>query len=376
MKQYGADHLIGEIYDGVTAADGFQKFIDSLVHSFSLKAAMLFTHNVLNGEAKGMWQHGIARRWMESYALEYGREDQLAQYMSHAPIATFYASNLHLPAHAYTDSRFYREWVLPQGVRCAAGAVILREGVWSTQVVLQRSSAQPPFADQELGLLDRLVAHLQRAVQMRHRFLELQMGKTLFSAGLDVLAMPSIMADEWGRVVHFNEAATRLIEQRNGIWVEDRHLRASTLALTKQVNVEILVALGASRGSGNAVPGVVFIPRRDKSALTLMVMPMRTAAAPIKGAALLFLFDPASTLSATPELITRLFSLTGAEAELVVALCSGNTLEEAAKVRQTSIHTARAQLRSIFDKTGTRRQADLVALVLSSPAYFIARPAH
>lgn len=374
MDEPCTNDLIGNIYDAVTGADGFQQFVARLAAAFDLKAAMLFTHNVLNGEAKGMWEYGMARSWMESYAIDYGREDQLARHLSSAPIATFYASNVHLPADEYTGSRFYREWVLPQGVQCAAGAVILREGVWATQVVLQRSPSQPPFAQEELQLLDRLVPHLQRAVQMRQRFLELQIGQNLLTAGLDALVMPSLMVDEWGRMVYANQAATRLMEERDGIWIEDRYLCTSRLALTKQVNVEILVALGASRGSGSAVPGVVFVPRQRRAPLTLMIVPMQASGGPLKRAALLFLYDPAGTPSAPPELIARLFSLTCAEAELVVALCGGNTLEQAAQARQTSIHTARTQLKSIFDKTGTRRQADLVALVLSSPAYFVARP--
>lgn len=374
MHEFGTDYLIGKIYDAVTAADGFQQFVDELASAFRLKASMLFTHNILNGEAKGMWQYGIGRRWIESYAVEYGREDQLARHMSCAPIATFYASNLHLPADEYMDSRFYREWVVPQSVGCAAGAVILREGVWATQVVLQRWQSQPLFTVDELRLLDQLIAHLQRAVQMRHRFVELQMGQNLLTAGLDVLSMPSLMVDEWGRIIYVNQAAMQLVDEHDGIWIEDRHLYTNRLELTKQVNVEIQVALGASRGRGGAVPGIVFIPRKGRKTLSLMIVPMHSSSASLKGAALLFLHDPANVPTATPELIARLFSLTNAESELVVALCSGSSLEQAAQARQTSLHTVRTQLKSIFDKTGTRRQIDLLALVLSSPAYFVVRP--
>jgi DNA-binding CsgD family transcriptional regulator len=373
MNPSSLDPLIGAIYDAVTTVDGFQHFVNGLSNVFGLKAAMLFTTNMLNGEVKGMWHRGMEQRWMESYAITYGNEDQLARLLATSQMASFYASNLHLSADEYTNSRFYREWVIPQGVQYAAGAVVLREGVWATQVVIQRSPTQPPFSAIELAMLDQLVPHLQRAVQMRHRFLELQLGQTLSTTGLEIIGMPAIVLDEWGCVVCTNQSAKRLFETRNGVWIQDRHLHTSDLAVTKQINLEVLVAIGASRGNIRPVPGVVNIPRLQHLPLTLMVVPMGVAESEARGTVLAFIYDPANTPRATPALVERLFSLTIAEAELVVALCDGNTLEEAALARQTSIHTVRSQLKSIFSKTGTHRQTELLALVLLSPAYFLAK---
>ncbi len=63
-----------------------------------------------------------------------------------------------------------------------------------------------------------------------------------------------------------------------------------------------------------------------------------------------------------------LYSLTHSEAELVRLLSQGNSLEEAAEVRGVSINTIRSHLRNIFLKTDTRRQGDLVRLVLTGVA--------
>ena len=58
-------------------------------------------------------------------------------------------------------------------------------------------------------------------------------------------------------------------------------------------------------------------------------------------------------------------------ASLAVALCGGRSLEEASRERGTTLNTVRSQLKSIFGKTGTHRQADLVSVLLASPAYFL-----
>jgi DNA-binding CsgD family transcriptional regulator len=57
----------------------------------------------------------------------------------------------------------------------------------------------------------------------------------------------------------------------------------------------------------------------------------------------------------------ELFGLTPAEGSLAVKLAGGMSLEDIAATQHTHISTLRAQLRSIFAKTGTSRQAELVA---------------
>ncbi len=63
--------------------------------------------------------------------------------------------------------------------------------------------------------------------------------------------------------------------------------------------------------------------------------------------------------------LTDMFSLTSAETDIVSALASGVTLQWIADTRGTSVDTVRSQLKSIFRKTGTSGQSDLVRLILS-----------
>jgi DNA-binding CsgD family transcriptional regulator len=64
------------------------------------------------------------------------------------------------------------------------------------------------------------------------------------------------------------------------------------------------------------------------------------------------------------ELLRNLHELTSAEADLVSHLARGHSLEEAAAARGVSINTARTQIKQVFLKTGTRRQGEVVQLVL------------
>lgn len=65
----------------------------------------------------------------------------------------------------------------------------------------------------------------------------------------------------------------------------------------------------------------------------------------------------------SPRALQSLFGLTAAEIQLAVELARGRNLLDVARSRGLSRTTIRSQLASLFVKTQTRRQADLVALL-------------
>ena len=60
------------------------------------------------------------------------------------------------------------------------------------------------------------------------------------------------------------------------------------------------------------------------------------------------------------------YGLTAAEAALAWEIARTGGRQSAAASRGISVATARSQLSSIFDKTGVRRQAELVRLLLQN----------
>ena len=66
------------------------------------------------------------------------------------------------------------------------------------------------------------------------------------------------------------------------------------------------------------------------------------------------------------------FALTAAEARLAAHLTGGETIAELSEALGISLAAARNQLRSLFAKTGTHRQGELVALFAHLPG--ILRP--
>ena len=94
----------------------------------------------------------------------------------------------------------------------------------------------------------------------------------------------------------------------------------------------------------------------------------RAAISDAAPAAFVLMTDPAHSASRPKWMLRRLFGLSAAETEMAVRLIQGDTPEQAAAALGVRISTARWHLSSLFRKTDTRRQAELVRLFLSLPA--------
>jgi DNA-binding CsgD family transcriptional regulator len=66
------------------------------------------------------------------------------------------------------------------------------------------------------------------------------------------------------------------------------------------------------------------------------------------------------------ELLRRHFGLTPAEARLALHLVAGETLRSAEAKLSITYETALTHLKSIFNKTGTCRQAELVVVIVTA----------
>jgi DNA-binding CsgD family transcriptional regulator len=71
-------------------------------------------------------------------------------------------------------------------------------------------------------------------------------------------------------------------------------------------------------------------------------------------------------MSESIELLRCHFGLTPAEARLALHLVAGETLRSAEVKLGITYESARTQLKKIFNKTGTSRQAELVVVLLTA----------
>ncbi len=86
-------------------------------------------------------------------------------------------------------------------------------------------------------------------------------------------------------------------------------------------------------------------------------------------AAAIFISDPELVILSNEERLLQLYGLTRAESRLAAKIAQGRSLEEAAAMLNITTETARSYIKRILGKTGTKRQVELVRLLLLSPAH-------
>jgi len=118
----------------------------------------------------------------------------------------------------------------------------------------------------------------------------------------------------------------------------------------------------------NESGGVVPVPRRAPLPdLLANVAPL--AGERQAGFALVLIQDPLDLDTALERQVREAFGATPAEARLGAALARGLTRQEHAAAMGVKASTVKTQLGGLFLKTDTRREADLVRLLLSIPRF-------
>ena len=83
--------------------------------------------------------------------------------------------------------------------------------------------------------------------------------------------------------------------------------------------------------------------------------------------ALIQICDPSATPRSRAAILKALYALSPTEARLADLLLQGHEVSAAAELLGTTLATARFHLKRVLAKTGSRRQTELMRLMLSLP---------
>jgi DNA-binding CsgD family transcriptional regulator/PAS domain-containing protein len=232
-------------------------------------------------------------------------------------------------------------------------------------IPLLRSSGQGAFTRAEGAMMETIVPHLRRMISISEK---LTLGRVHTSLDLiDSMSTAALALDWQGRVVRVNRHAETLLG--DGVALSGGRLHAHDRESDRRLQrlLTATTALDAADFSSEAAAVLaqpVAIRRVGRRPLLAEAMPAGSCFGDVlcQAHALVFLTDLAKPSLAKPDRIAAILGLTSAEGRLAAELVEGRELADAAERLGVSIHTARSQLKCVFAKTGTHRQAELVAL--------------
>jgi DNA-binding CsgD family transcriptional regulator len=264
-------------------------------------------------------------------------------------------SHEHMRRHPY-----YQEFLAPHGLRWYAGVrVSCEEELWVLSI--QRSIQQPPFSAEEKGRLVRLTHSLPTSIAIA-RLLGAASGSNALDA-FELGQTAAVLINRHGRVIRPNQSAERIL--RGDIRICGGRIVATDASATAALDRALHQLLFGHNRAGLASP--VKLPRMGQR--PLLAYPGRLPAMmlnPIAACqAIVVLIDPDNRKLPQPAILRSAFDLTDAESRLAALLGSGDSLEDACDRLRIAKETGRNHLKSIFAKTGTHRQAELVIMFSS-----------
>lgn len=175
-----------------------------------------------------------------------------------------------------------------------------------------------------------------------------------------------IIINEHKKVVRRNSAAQKLLTLGDLISFEGDQIvagRSEDTAELEQFIDQLLLGDDAD-AQANVLTLGRSIPGRH---LQLWGAPLRKSGTSVTTEespwAVLLVADPDEEIPLPAHILKSMYGLTATEARLAEALVNGLSVEQFAKKSKTSYNTARSHLKSIFVKTRTNRQVDLVRLL-------------
>lgn len=360
--------LVGSAYDVAFDPDSWPIVLNRLADLLrATSGAAIVSYNAQT-RRRGLLYPRSSPEYIRSFLEYWCPRCPILHYGKNHPVAAVLQPEMFVSREEYCSTEIFNEWFRPQRAEAMIGSKLLIEGPVSMFLALMRPFSNGDFAETEIQLFDALIPHLQRAVQLQLRLAGLE-GPTEGSATvLNRLPQGVVLVDAQSRVLFANSAAEALFRARGGLFSGQDGLRSESAGETRRLR-KTIADCADSTGEIGGTGGRLRLSREDRAPLIVLVIPQRSRLGwidVVRPRALLFITDPEQTATAQSRNLREDFGLTPAEAALALEILKTDGLKAAANRLRISLATAHTQLAHVFDKTGTRRQAELVRLILQS----------
>jgi DNA-binding CsgD family transcriptional regulator len=361
----GIDDLIDAVYRAGADPSEWMDVLVALTRRLNGRHATIHLGNTdFSGFSFGL-NYNHDPEALVAYAAHYFKINPLNPPLTRVQAGTALGHHELVPVRDYRRTEFYQEFSRRYDLEGSATAVLAQAGGQITCLGVTRENGSDPFTRGEISILQRLVPHLQRALDLNRKLALLRNELNDADAALALLDFGVIFLGMGGTVVRSNTFAEEILKQANGLAVRDGRIVATDLA----ANTILFRLVGeATYGSGER-GGTMAVPRKGKHRpLLARVMPHELNRDPLGlGArAILMVRDPDSRAANTVSEVAKAYRLTPTETRVVAALLDTPEINRVADKLGIQEVTVRNHLAHILAKTGTNKQAELVSLILST----------
>ncbi|MGL5167681.1 MAG: helix-turn-helix transcriptional regulator [Afipia sp.] len=367
MSEVELSDLIGEIYDAALEPALWAEILQKASAFVGGRAASIYSKDSVSKTANLTHNFGVDTGFRDSYLDTYIKMDPTTPGFFFFDVGEVVTTTDILPYDEFLDSRFYREWVKPQG--------------WVDMVtsVLEKSTTSyavfSVFRHEEDGLSDEnarrrmrlLLPHVQRSILIGKTIQLNRAEAATLADTFDSLSAGLFLLDAKGRLVRANLSGHVLLSEGAILRAAGGRLIAINMAADDAIKAA-LARLEMGQSSLGAYGTAVPLTGSDGQHYVAYILPLtsgarRKAGTRYSAAAAMFVCKAQIEPPAAPEVIAKLYRLTPSELRVLLATFESGGVADVAEALGISEATTKTHLHRLFAKTGARRQADLVKLV-------------
>ncbi len=359
--------LIGDVYDAALdpalwphVLEGSASFVGGVASALFMKDSIRKTHNTI-------YSWGYDPDYTRMYIEEYGRFDPFAMAQLFCDIDNPISGADIMPHHEHRKSRFFKEWVQPQHWIDAISATLERSATTYSGFSVIRHEDNGIVDDAARRRLTLIVPHVRRAVLIG-KIIDLHKIETAALADtLDGLAAAIFLIDAAGRIVHANTAAHVMLAETAVLRSSSGKLIAVNANADRALHDIFMNAESGDTAVGTAGIAVPLSSQGGERyvahVLPLTAGARRKAGVAYSAVAAVFVRKTALDTPHPLETIATTFKLTPAEMRVLMMIVDLGSVRDASSVLGISEATVKTHLKHVFDKTATKRQAELVKLI-------------
>lgn len=297
--------------------------------------------------------------------------------LSHASSGVAQLTHEMVPDHILTRSKFYRHFLRSLNVFYGCEGFFANDRNDMAMIGLYRPAKDGCFSTEDADLLTSLFPYLRNMLAIeRQNSLLTTLREALFKI-FDLLSFGVFVLNRSGEVIAMNGAAKQIVMGADGFVLKYKTLVPVRSWQRSEFRSLVMDALDPDRQAAHKGAVMKVFRGPEQRSLEVLVMPLNDQGCngqlkPIDSepASMVLVCNPDVRMEVPAEALVELYSLTPAEARMTAALVRGKRISEVAKDFNLSEQTLRGELRSVFQKTETNRQAELVSVILAGVASF------
>lgn len=368
--------LLGFLYEGHIEEDPYSNFLDKMREILDLNLASITLREPIGQDGGLIFisAEAIKKTLIDDHDNPYTDRYYTSDLMTNLPWGKVVTIDELIPYSSFENSELYTICMKPVGIYHIAGMDLRNANGQRFSVRFFRPKDAHNFNVEEKEFLAEIAPHIQRAVANGMQLIQLDNERKFFSKTISGLSIAIFTLDERGKVIQCNQAAESLIRETDGISIVNDLLRVDSSKMQKKLDDCIAEIINSQRNQEPPPVNALSVSRPSgKADFEILIKPLsidKTVESTQTPHLMIFISDPSKRYEIDVKMLMSLYSLTRAEATLAKHLAAGDSLIQSAAALGIARNTARAQLRSIFAKTGVTQQSMLVSLILKSLARF------